>query len=174
MTDTRTPQERYDATYGIDEDMTVRVCLKDLRELEERLRHAENRVTELLKSNTQKELERRERITLNQWRDRAHATAVEKGWYDEQRSIPELLMLIVSELSEALEDYRTDTMDTIVSRSGKPIGFGSEIADVLIRLFDLAGAKQLFGGEPLDLDALVAQKMAFNSTREHRHGGKRC
>ena len=48
----------------------------------------------------------------------------------------------------------------------KPEGFGIEVVDTFIRLFDLAG----FLG--LDLDDLYQKKMAYNETRTHRHGDK--
>lgn len=50
----------------------------------------------------------------------------------------------------------------------KPEGFASELADVLIRVFDLAGALGI------DLEDAVQSKMAYNKTRPHRHGGKAC
>ena len=44
--------------------------------------------------------------------------------------------------------------------------FGDEIADALIRIFDLAGG---FG---IDLDFHVSQKLRYNATREYKHGKK--
>lgn len=44
--------------------------------------------------------------TLNQLRDEIHANAKEKGFYDNPKEIGTLLMLIVSELAEALEADR--------------------------------------------------------------------
>lgn len=108
-------------------------------------------------------------MTLNHLRDRAHAMAREKGWHDEPRSFGESIALIHSEVSEALEEYRAGYDPTHVYRSdgGKLEGIPIELADVLIRIFDLAGQ------HGIDLDAAVEQKMAFNATRPHRHGGKR-
>lgn len=37
---------------------------------------------------------------------KAHEAAVSKGFYERERKLPELLMLIVSELSEAMEAER--------------------------------------------------------------------
>jgi NTP pyrophosphatase (non-canonical NTP hydrolase) len=48
----------------------------------------------------------------------------------------------------------------------KPCGFGSELADVVIRCFDLAG---IMG---IDLATAILEKMRYNETRPFRHGGK--
>lgn len=49
----------------------------------------------------------------------------------------------------------------------KPEGVPSELADVLIRIGDMA---YLYG---IDLEKAVEEKMAYNKTRSFRHGGKR-
>lgn len=79
-------------------------------------------------------------------------TAKSKGWWDDQLdgneinmpklyvAFPEKLALIHSEISEALEDYRVGKLITTISSTGKPEGFYSELADVVIRIFDLLGA----------------------------------
>jgi NTP pyrophosphatase (non-canonical NTP hydrolase) len=64
------------------------------------------------------------------------------------------LMLVVTEVAEAAEAVRR----------GDAEHFPEELADILIRVFDLAGAMQL------DLDAAVQAKMAKNVAREYRHG----
>lgn len=46
--------------------------------------------------------------SLNQLRDEIHANAKEKGFYDNPKEIGTLLMLVVSELAEALEADRAD------------------------------------------------------------------
>jgi NTP pyrophosphatase (non-canonical NTP hydrolase) len=48
----------------------------------------------------------------------------------------------------------------------KPEGVGSELADVLIRLLDMA---DVFG---LDLTFEYERKVAYNRTRAHQHGGR--
>ena len=73
-----------------------------------------------------------------------------------QRNKGELLMLIVSEVSECMEGERKDLMDDkLPHRKMAEV----ELADVLIRVFDYAGA---FG---YDLDGAVAEKRAFNAQR---------
>lgn len=94
-----------------------------------------------------------------------HSTAVEKGWYERKRELPELLMLTVSELSECLEAARNhDPVSEKIPPFTQTI---EEVADCLIRLFDLCGHLKLSIGEA------VMAKMAYNRTREIRHGGKK-
>ncbi len=104
---------------------------------------------------------------LNDLRDECHAIARSKGWYDGgQRNTGEALMLIVSEVAEAMEEYRAGHTYWWMDATGKPLGPNIEIADVLIRVFDFAGAMGI------DLDEAVRMKMAYNETRAYRHGGK--
>jgi len=103
----------------------------------------------------------------------SHDTATDKGWWDitPKRSVPELLALIHSEVSEALEVYRDTGIEQLDKMwyghpNNKPEGFVIELADVLIRIADLCGE---FG---LDLDSALTEKMEFNKTRPYRHGNK--
>lgn len=121
-------------------------------------------------------------MTIDEMVKAAHENSKAKGWWDNccvesgellldcvKVLVPEKLCLIHSEVSEALEDYREGAMMCMTSlETGKPTGFPSELADILIRVADLAGALCI------DLEAEVKQKMAYNATRPHRHGGKRC
>lgn len=128
--------------------------------------------------------------SLNALRDEVHEWACDKGWWTNPspspdirsndktwRNVPEVLMLVVSELSEALEDYRSgkmitwgDSSEAIQKPGGgivpKPCGFPSEIADTFIRLLDICGA---YG---IDIEQEIATKMEYNALRAHRHGGK--
>ena len=97
-------------------------------------------------------------------------------WHDPRtgqrldRNKGELLMLIVSEVAEAMEGERKNLMDDhLPHRKMAEV----ELADVLIRVFDYAGA---YG---YDLDGAVAEKRAYNAQRaDHkvearlRAGGK--
>ena len=72
------------------------------------------------------------------------------------RNKGELLMLIVSEIAEAMEGERKDIMDDhLPQRKMAEV----ELADALIRIFDYAGA---FG---YDLDGALAEKRAYNAVR---------
>jgi len=84
--------------------------------------------------------------------------AVEHGWWEGLREVPELLCLVHSEVSEALEAYR----------QGKDAKLWEELADVVIRVFDIA---ERFN---VDITRVVEEKHKTNLLRPHRHGGKKC
>ena len=87
-----------------------------------------------------------------------HRNAVDHGWWETERPVPEILCLIHSEVSEALEAYR----------NGDDDNFREELADIAIRLLDAAE------GYGIDLGAEIVKKHMVNLSREYRHGGKRC
>ena len=98
---------------------------------------------------------------------RAHDTAVAHGFRDAPRHFSTEIALIHSELSEALEAAREDDDLTRTNyESGKPVGVPSEMADAVIRICECC---QHHG---IDLERAVAEKMAYNVSRPHRHGGK--
>lgn len=114
-----------------------------------------------------------QRRSIAEWIEAAHALADYKGWWDtahdEPPNIPEKLALIHSEISEALEEYRNGhPVDARRTENGKPEGFSIELADALIRIFDLCG---YYG---IDLEGAVRIKHEYNATRPMRHGGKVC
>jgi NTP pyrophosphatase (non-canonical NTP hydrolase) len=99
----------------------------------------------------------------------SHAIAVDRGWWEEDRNVGEILALIHSEVSEALEEWRDNQdMTEIRTEGDKPVGFPIELADTLIRICDLAESAGI------DLNAALKIKMNYNATRPWRHGGKRA
>lgn len=72
--------------------------------------------------------------------EEVHTLARVKGWWDRPRSNQEVLVLIISELYEAVEEYRHDRISPSTSEEGKPEGVLVELADAVIRLLDLAGS----------------------------------
>lgn len=94
-----------------------------------------------------------------------HKTAREKGWWDKPRNDAEMIALMHSELSEALEAIRHGNPpdDKIPEFSGAE----AELADVIIRIMDSAKGRGWRVAE-----ALIA-KIAYNTTRPKMHGGKK-
>jgi len=85
-------------------------------------------------------------------------------------NIPEKLMLIVSEVAEGMEGHRKNLADDKLPHRKM---LEVELADAVIRIFDLAG------GVGLDVAGALGEKLAFNASRidhkpEHRlaEGGK--
>jgi len=103
-------------------------------------------------------------MEISQMQEEVHRTAIEHGWWEKPRPVGEVLMLMVTELAEAMEAYRSGNPE-----SGKIPGFSQmeeELADVVIRLLDFAG------GEDLDIEGALIAKMLYNEKRPYRHGGK--
>lgn len=79
------------------------------------------------------------------------------------------LLMIGTEVSEAAEALRVGDMigDPVkFSHDRKPDGLKSELADIIIRVVDLAEALGM------DMDQALKDKMAYNATRSYRHGNK--
>ena len=119
-----------------------------------------------------------------------------KGFDVAESNIGQTLMLIVSEVAEAMEADRKDRSNMLkVFMQDLSFGrvdisdfekenencawiknrfettvkdtFEDEIADTIIRLFDLCG------GLNIDIEKHIDLKLRYNSLREYKHGGKK-
>ena len=95
-----------------------------------------------------------------------HETAKSKGWWEYPRGTPECIALMHSELSEALEAYR---IGNPMSEKIPPFSqIEEELGDEVIRILDYAEHNGF------EIGPAVAAKMAYNKTREYRHGNKKA
>jgi len=117
-------------------------------------------------------------MNLTELSNEIYTNNVAAGWYSDpqtgeriNRNVGEMLALIHSEVSEALEGYRKDLMDDHLPHR-KMIEV--ELADAVIRICDLAGYLGI------DLSSAVGEKREYNANRaDHKlenrikEGGKR-
>lgn len=121
---------------------------------------------------------------LNGFAKEVYEANLKKGFDVSKENIGQSLMLIVSELSEALEACRkerfTSKLDVAWMQSCNDDKhlieehfpstikdtFEDEIADTFIRLLDLVG------GLKIDIDFHIEAKLRYNKTRIYKHGKK--
>jgi NTP pyrophosphatase (non-canonical NTP hydrolase) len=124
--------------------------------------------------------------SLNDLARDIHRNAISKGFYEKPVECGTQLMLVVSELAEALEADRKDRRADLVAFNSKrqrtlqtgidPFAnkfeshikdtFEDEIADAIIRLLDLSAS------QGIDIERHVELKMRYNALREYKHSKK--
>lgn len=91
--------------------------------------------------------------------ERSRQIANSKGFKVDWDTAPTYLMLVVTELSEAMENWRDNRKE----------GFNEEIADAFIRLFHLVGDL----GLKEEIVRSILDKLKYNETRPYKHGKAR-
>ena len=109
---------------------------------------------------------------FNEVTEELHLVAVEKGFWDvindatqaqKDIFITKQLMMIVSEAVEVMEAIR---------KSHGPEAVADEMADILIRTFDLYAGLVEHEYTNVSLDEAFEKKTGYNKTRPEKHGVK--
>jgi NTP pyrophosphatase (non-canonical NTP hydrolase) len=120
---------------------------------------------------------------INELAKQVHENAKSKGFFDKPKNIGEMLALIHSEVSEALEADRNkqyckmnlDASNVLMAwpsdiafqndyKDKVKGSFEEEMADIVIRVMDMCAFKGI------DLEYHIKAKMRYNSTRGRMHG----
>ena len=129
-------------------------------------------------------------MKINELIRKAHTCAIEKGFYEKPVELGTALMLITSELSEALEADRNDRRANlkafeVLLNDSNNLDFSKdelkeylsnnfelmmkdtledELADAVIRICDLCGHLNI------DLEKHIEHKLSYNKSRDAKHG----
>ena len=111
------------------------------------------------------------KLAVSELQDLVHCRNQVAGWWTDlntgeslkskageppKRNVPEMLCLVHSEVSEAMEGYRKNLMDDkLPHRSMLEV----ELADAVIRILDMCG------GLGLDLEGAIFEKLEYNANR---------
>lgn len=123
-------------------------------------------------------------MNITKLKKEIYQTNKENGFWDEERNTGEMLMLIVSELAEALEADREDKYAKlelfeleqqdaqsqeqwkVVFENNIKDTFEDEIADTIIRLLDISE------GLNIPIEKHIGYKLEYNTLRQRKHGKK--
>jgi NTP pyrophosphatase (non-canonical NTP hydrolase) len=122
-------------------------------------------------------------INLNTISKAIHEGNLRQGFYDPPPSLDRQILLVITELAESIEADRKNKKCSLSSTALLTLlryeddkyfksqfqnevkdTYEDEIADTMIRLFDLCGYLNI------DIDKHISAKVRYNSLREYKHG----
>jgi len=104
-------------------------------------------------------------MNISEMANYIHSQNREMGWWDKPREDGTMLMLMVSELAEAMEGFRKDLMDDhLPHRKMAEV----ELADAVIRILDFAAANDF------DIAGAIVEKLQYNRKRADHQPGARA
>lgn len=120
-------------------------------------------------------------LNLNELRNKIHENAINKGFWDSEPAFATMIMLVVTELAEAVEADRNEDWNNIHDTYSKKLNDNEvhnsmlfaryvkdtvqdEMADAIIRILDICGRYQI------DIQEHILQKMEYNAGRPRLHG----
>lgn len=128
-------------------------------------------------------------MNLTEFSKEVHENAVNHGWWEQERTFGEIIALCHAELSEALEEYRNESItknriniqglpmlyysgegyiaNAVTKVCKKPEGIAVELADCILRILDYCGK------ENIDIETILKLKHEYNRSRPYKHGGKK-
>lgn len=161
-------------------NITIRPDHELLSKLRNQVGLATGRQREDLREQFESEYRSIMHTSLRAIAEQMHMCSKTHGFRSDWLNVPEKLMLIITEMSEAMEAYRQikPLLLTMMANNEKGVplpaeledsvkhvkNFREEMADTLIRLLDLMYALDI------DIESVTASKMATNELREHKHG----
>lgn len=138
-------------------------------------------------------------MKLNDFAAEVHALAVEKGWWENAPTFPEVITMIHCELSEAVQEYRDGKPDFYYScvacgENRLPCGSAGTVncynfshgngpenctyragkpEGVAVELADaILRILDYCAAAGIDIESVLETKHEYNKGREYRHGGK--
>ena len=109
----------------------------------------------------------KEPVVLDQLQRECGSWARSKNYRTDKDTVESKLLMLYSEITEAVEEYRNHHPVTeLYYNNSKPEGVGVELADEIIRILEFCD------WVGIDMAEMIRLKMAYNWTRVPRNGDK--